>query len=173
MKSILILILIVFAMPACKPMQKNGDKNVPSVPAKTTEFFAALPHVIIYKTKKDYSHRVPVILSEDKMQILSYPHPTDLVLGEKLALPMPLHKGYLLDNRGIGKHVAFLKYTYEAYSKLKDAPTITELNNNIMDSDPLTELWDCGKKSDFGDLERELNDYIDKDLLSEKFKRIR
>lgn len=173
MKSILILIMIVFAMPGCKPMQKNGDKNVPSVPAKTTEFFAALPHVIIYKTKKDYSHRVPVILSEDKTQILSYPHPADLVLGDKLALPMPLHKGYLLDNRGIGKHVAFLKYTYEAYSKLKDAPSIEELQQNILDRDPLLELWDCGKKTYFRDLEKDLNECIDKDLLSQKFKRIR
>lgn len=173
MKSILILIMIVFAMPACKPMQKNGDKNIPSVPAKTTQFFAALPHVIIYKTKKDYSHRVPVILSEDKAQIMSYPHPSDLVWGGKLALPGQLHKGYLLDNRGIGKHVAFSKYTYEAYSKLKEAPTIEELKKNIEDRDPLLELWDCGKKTGFKDLEKELNDCIDKDQLSERFKRIR
>jgi hypothetical protein len=173
MKYILLSSMIILAMVGCKSQQQNNDRSRADKPHEKTQFMAVLPHVLIYKTKKDYSHNVPVLLSDDKMQIISYPHPTDLLIGENLALPAPLHNGYLLDNRGINNRVAFLKYTYEEYSTLKDVPTLQELQRSILDKDPLTELWDCGKKANFTDLQKQLNEWIDKDLLPEKFKRIK
>lgn len=160
-------------MSACKSYQLNNNRSVVSKPPVKTHFVAALPHIVIYKTTKDYSHNVPVLLSDDKMQIISYPHPTDLFFGENLALPTLLSNSYLLDNKGVGKNVAFLRFTYEEYSKLKDAPTLEELYSNIIDKEPLTELWDCGVKSNYADLQKQLNEWIDKNLLSEKCKQIR
>ena len=71
--------------------------------------FASGPPVLVYKTKANYNNLVPVILSDGKTEIVSYPHPKDLIKGSRFPLPFILNDGYLLDNRGIGKNVAFLK----------------------------------------------------------------
>lgn len=175
MKKVIFFSMICLATLGCKTQQKSSNKFTDNASTKVAPqpFGAALAHVIIYKTVKDYRNNVPVILSDDKTQIISYPHPTDLFFGENLALPAQLHNGYLLDNRGIHKNVAFLKFTYGEYSKLKDVPALQELQRNIIDKDPLTELWDCGKKTNFTDIQEQLNEWIDKNLLPEKCIRIR
>lgn len=161
-------------MLGCKTQQKVSKKPTDNASTQVSPqpYDAAMAHVIIYKTKKDYSNHVPVVLSDDKTQIISYPHPGDLVSGGQLAKPTPLHMGYLLDNRGIHKNVAFLKYTYAEYTKLKEVPTLQELQQSIIDKDPLTELWDCGKKATFTDLQVQINEWIDQDLLKVKCRRV-
>lgn len=175
MKNVIFYSMICLVMFGCKTQQKSSSRFTDNASTKIAPqpFGAAQAHVIIYKTAKDYRNNVPIIMSDDKTQIISYPHPTDLFLGENLSLPTQLHNGYLLDNRGIHKNVAFLNFTYGEYSKLKDVPTLQELQRNIIDKDPLMELWDCGKKINFTDLQKQLNEWIDKNLLSEKCKRIR
>lgn len=173
MRNITLFLIIILAMLGCKMQQDNNNKEANNIVATTPQFVSALPHIVIYKTTKDYSHNVPVMLSEDKSQIVSYPDPSDLFFGENLALPTQLHNSYLLDNRGINKNVAFLKYTYKEYSKLPTIPTLKELYENIIDKDPLTELWDCGTKVNFQDLEKQLNEWIDKNLLAEKCRQIK
>lgn len=155
--------------------QHNKSKETTSQVSATqkTKFVSVLSHIVIYKTTKDYRHNVPVTLSEDKSQVVSYPHPTDLFVGEDLALPTQLDNGYLLDNRGIGKNVAFLTYTYEEYSNLQTLPSLRELYENIIDKDPLTELWDCGTKANFPDIEKQLNEWINNNMLAEKGKWIK
>ncbi len=167
--------MIYLAMFGCKTQQKSGTANSDNASTKVAPqpFIAALPNVVIYKTTKDYSKNVPVTLSGDKTQIVSYPHPTDLYYNGKLAVPLQLHNGYLLDNRGIEKNVAFLKYTYQEYSKLSEVPSLQELQKSIIDKEPLIELWECGKKTNFINLQNQLNEWIDKNLLPEKCKRIR
>ena len=39
----------------------------------------------------------------------------------------------LVDNKGINPQVAFLKFTYEEYSKLTEAPAMDTLMENILD----------------------------------------
>ena len=172
MKNIVILSMAIFTIFGCKSQQLNNKVSVTEPPVKE-QFVAALSRIVIYKTTKDYKYNVPVILSDDKTRIVSYPHPSDLIFDNRLALPSALNKGYLLDNRGIQKNVAFLKYTYEEYSKLKDVPALQELYSDIINKDPLTELWNCGTKASFTDLQKQLNESIDKNLLPEKFKRIK
>ncbi|MCL2510737.1 MAG: hypothetical protein FWF09_01665 [Bacteroidales bacterium] len=115
----------------------------------------ALPNVIIYKTKADYSKNVPIGLDDERASIVSYPGQTDLKGQE----PIPLKYGFLLDRRGIRPNVAFLKYTYDEYLALEKLPSMAEMFANIIDADPLTEMYNCGKVSDFhhGDLEELLN----------------
>lgn len=107
-----------------------------------TESMANEPFMI-YKTKADYSNLVPVILNNEKTAIVSYPAPTDIFKNGELALPTPLNNGYLIDNRGISLNVAFTSYTYTQYSTLNSAPTIEELMESIVDSEPLLELYNC------------------------------
>lgn len=130
------------------------------------------PQVVIYKTKDNYFMHVPVSLSADKLSLTSYPAPSDVFYNGDLAYPVKLENGYLLDRRGINEGCAFLKLTYYEYSRLDHTPTQEELMNLILDPDPLTELYYCGRKNDFKDLESELNQAILSGNL-DKFKRIR
>jgi hypothetical protein len=121
-----------------------------------------LPKIRIYKTTKDYSTFVPVILDESRTKIVSYPHPTDIYYAGKLAYPTPLQNGYLLDNRGIGPNVAFLNIDYENYSRLKSAPSMTDMLKSILDNNPLLELWECGSLTETSGNVDKLNDLISK-----------
>lgn len=124
------------------------------------------PAAVVYKTRKDYRHHVPVILSDDKTRIVSFPAPSDLKRGGTYTLPTSLHKGYLLDNRGINQNVAFLKWTYEAYAALKEPPSADKLYRAIADKNPLTALYSCGLKRDPKNDVAHLNMLIDKKQLS-------
>lgn len=175
MKNVILFSIICLAMVGCKSQQINGNNLTDNASTQVAPqpFSAVQARIFIYKTVQDYRNNVPVTMSDDKKQIISYPHPTDLLIGENLALPTLLHNGYLLDNRGINKNVAFLKFTYEEYSKLKDVLTLQQLMVNIIDKDPLTELWDCGKKTNYNDLQVQLNEWIDKNQLSVNCKRLK
>jgi hypothetical protein len=124
------------------------------------------PKTIIYQTTKDYSKLVPVVLSDDKSSIVSYPDIKDVFFNGVLAYPTQLHKGFLLDNRGISKNVAFLRLTYEEYSKLDKTPHAAQLMEMIIDKDPVTVMYSCGNRSSYKDIEQELNRKIDEGDLS-------
>ena len=118
------------------------------------------PLCIIYKTRSDYSQNVPVALNEKKSALTSYPDVKDLYFKGKLAYPTQLANGFLLDNRGIGTNVAFLDYTYEEYQKLQHTPSADQLMKKILDNDPITEMYQCGSRSQFQDIEHDLNKMI-------------
>lgn len=163
MKSkINLIILILFAMnlflSCSKSIAPAGSATGLNQPTGGAE--VPSPPCIVYKTKADYNNYVPVILSENKSKIISYPDIKDVYFKGELAYPTQLTDGYLLDNRGIGPDVAFLKYTYEAYSKLDRTPTADELMNNLLDKDPVKEMYDCGSRSHFADPVKELNALI-------------
>jgi len=130
------------------------------------------PHVLIYKTKGNYFNNVPVILSADKSKVVSYPDIKDVYTDGKLALPEQLSGGYLLDNRGINKDVAFTSYSYQEYSMLSKTPTASELFEKVIDKDPLIELYDCGVKYQYKSVVSELNEIINNNEFS-KFKKIK
>lgn len=104
---------------------------------------APYPPVMIYKTKRDRKENVPVILSDDRSSIVSYPSTGDVYYKGELAYPVELASGYLLDQRGINARVAFLDYTYEEYSRLEATPLPEILVSHIIDKDPLIELYSC------------------------------
>ena len=129
----LLISIIVLVLAGCSSQQK--------VP-KTNESMANEPF-IIYKTKADYNNLVPVIMNDAKTVIVSYPAPSDLRLNDGLRTPTKLTEGYLLDNKGIGKNVAFTSFTYEEYAQRSEAPGIDQLMNSIVDNNPLLELYNC------------------------------
>lgn len=139
-------------------VQSNTDPSAtPQDKPNVMEESQALPPVIIYKTVEDYNSLVPVILNDEKTKIVSYPSIKDIKMSGK---PTELINGYLLDNRGISKNVAFLKYTYEEYAELPKTPNSDELFKMILSNDPLLEIYDCGKRNSFKDLIPELNQKI-------------
>jgi hypothetical protein len=118
------------------------------------------PACIVYKTRADYNRLVPVILSADKSKIISFPDIRDIYFNGHYACPTDLANGYLLDNRGIGPGVAFLKLTYDEYSRLAATPKAGELFKMILDKDPLTEMYECGIRSQYEDPVEAMNRLI-------------
>ncbi len=151
----------------------NHDTLMDTVTNGFTPQFIPGPPALVYKTRADYSRNVPVILSEDKTTIVSYPHPEDIRTETGFTVPSQLHAGYLLDNRGIGLHVAFLSLTYEAYAALEQTPSLEELYKLIIDKDPLTELYDCGNKSVLIQPVEQINGLIDGKQLKTSCKTLR
>ncbi len=144
-----------------------GDRTmiIKTVPKGGGAAAVSSPRVFVYKTKADYSHLVPVLMDDARTKILSYPHPLDLTVGGKLCLPTLLNEGYWLDNRGIGRNVAFLSYTYEEYSQLPTAPSMEELMAHIKDKYPITEWHECGRRADYKNIVPELNKLIEQGFL--------
>jgi hypothetical protein len=130
---------------AVAPADKPGTVSISS------------PSCLVYRTRKDYSVNVPVLLSADRSSIVSYPDIKDIYFNGTLSVPVRLTDGYYLDNRGIGPGVAFLSYTYEEYSRLAATPSSEELMQRLLDRDPLLEMYQCGQRSQYADAEQELN----------------
>ena len=128
----------------------------------------AMPDVLVYKTKGNYQNLVPVMLSPDRKRVESYPDQVDVSGGSNGPQPVQLHKGYLLDKRGVSWHTAFLKLTYEEYAKLKEIPTPEELYKMIVDKNPLTELYDCGRREPINNMVHKFNDMIDEGKIKKK-----
>jgi len=160
------LVLGIFLIHiSCSSTKKNatgsdsGDKQGGSVSVPG-------PPAIVYKTKKDYYKHVPVTLSEDKSKIIAFPAQSDLKVNGKYTYPTRLSSGYLLDNRGVGKNTAFLRFTYDDYYTMDNIPTPERLMNYIIDDDPFTELYDCGRKSDYDNPVEMLNRKIESGDIS-------
>jgi hypothetical protein len=159
-KEVFTIIILTFSLLSCH-CGKTTTKNIADSAMKKEISFIPGPQAIIYKTIKDYTNLVPVIMNSEKTKIVSYPAPTDVFYQGKLAKPTVLKNGYLLDNRGINENVAFLNYTYEEYSKLPEAPSMKDMLSRITERNPLTELINCGLRSQYTDEVKELNSLID------------
>jgi hypothetical protein len=152
-----ILLFIIITVIACS---RHVDPSGTGSSLKKTQSSVPSPPCIIYKTKADYSKNIPVILSDDQARILSYPDVKDVFFKGDLAYPTVLNEGFLLDNRGIGPNVAFLSVTYEQYSKMVKTPSSDELFKLIIDRDPLMEMIQCGYRSNYTDIVKEVNELI-------------
>ena len=165
-------ILILICLIGCCTTNKNTRINTDTTMNFKPDYSAG-PPTVVYKTRADYYYNVPVILSEDKSEIVSYPHPNDIKIDSNFQLPTRLNGGYLLDNRGITKNVAFLKLTYEEYSKLENPLSLKEMYDLIIDKDPLTEFCNCGNRLIFKDLSEQLNKLIEENKLRSTCKAIK
>ena len=122
----LLLAALSLMLTSCKTANKTGGKLMPDAEEATVlASEAAMPHVIVYKTSKDYSRNVPVVLDDSRSVIVSYPAPTDVT--PSVFLPVSLDKGYWLDRKGISENTAFLSYTYEEYARMESAPDMDTL----------------------------------------------
>ena len=151
----LVIGLILVILISCKTQQKapviTPVKNIEKTTSEKVEkevyssnnFSYINGPVIVYKTRGDFYNNVPVIMSDDKMSVVSYPDIKDISKNGKLTYPTYLSNGYLLDHRGINKNVAFLKLTYEEYSKLPSTLRKEEVLSMIIERNPLLEMYSC------------------------------
>ena len=128
------------------------------------------PHLLVYKTKGDYRRLVPVVLAEDRSKIVSYPDPADIKNEGTKMLPIALHGGYFINYNGISPNAAFLKITFARYAALNQTPPPDQLFKMVLDTNPLTSLYDCGVKSVYKNPEAQINELIDRKMLSKKCK---
>ena len=69
--------LVIILLYSCKSNRELSHKTkINQTIISTTDY--SRPHLIVYKTKVDYNNFVPIILSEDKTEIISYPDPIDV-----------------------------------------------------------------------------------------------
>jgi hypothetical protein len=141
---------------SCSSLE-TGTKKSPATGTDNPAVGMASPPAIIYKTKTDYFDKVPVILSDDKTRIVSFPDPRDLKINGEFAYPSKLANGYLLDNRGIGPNAAFLRFSYEEYCNMDNIPTAERLFNYIIEKYPFTEMYQCGNRGNYDEIVAELN----------------
>ena len=162
-KPICLACASLFLLSGChtqKQTVESADTNIDTTSVweyKTSHSVAALPPVVVYKTRKDYNNLVPVTLDVTGTQVVSYPAPADLRRGNGYAVPTELDNGYLLDNRGISIHTAFTSYTYEEYAAMDSAPSIEDIMEHIIDKNPIVEMWNCGQSNRYRDKVTELN----------------
>ena len=150
-------LLLLFILTDCsRPASTSGTGST----KKSGLVSTPSPPCIIYKTRSDYSKYIPVILSEDKTRIISYPDVKDVYFNGELSYPTPLEDGFLLDNRGIGPDAAFLDITYEQFSHMEKTPSADELFTRIIDKDPLLIMYQCGERKQYKEIESELNELI-------------
>lgn len=131
------------------------------------------PRAIVYRTVTDVGDAVPIALSPDGAEIVSYPHPSDLLVDGQLRVPSPLADGYLLDNRGIGPNAAFLKWSYSEYAAFDHAPTLAELQAAISVREPIAEMYDCGLRHQYKDPVKELDEIISTGTMPKRCKRLK
>ena len=146
--------------------------NVYKDTLSTNNYYAKVNFpIIVYKTKFDYNNFVPVILSDNRLQIVSYPDPGDLYVNSKFLMPTKLHNGFLLDNKGINKNVAFINITYNDYSKLFPL-SLNQMRAAIISVEPLEAFFDCSCMQRDENLITRLNTLIDKNLLVDSCKKL-
>lgn len=161
LNPILVIIIALAMVNSCENRKANNkDSEMKTEQDEEIRVARPGPPAIIYKTKANYFDKVPVTLSDDKRSISSFPDIRDVYINGQYTYPTRLKDGFLLDNRGISGNVGFLRLTYGEYSKLEKTPTASEIMEMILDDDPLVEMYDCGLRSDYRDIEAELNDLI-------------
>lgn len=158
-----VFMMIVLTLTSCKTKEKTMTIKATDKLEDNNILKATAP-VVVYKTIRDFSDYVPVIMNREKTAIVSYPDRMDIFSDSSQNKPISLNNGYLLDNRGINENAAFLKLTYEAYRNLDKTPTLDELLGMIQEKHPLAALYYCGNRNEYKDLIPELNALIEKDF---------
>lgn len=159
-------VLLILALYSCTTTQSSKSKDEKNISNGPDLVFTGGPPAMVYKTKQEYDRNVAITLSPDKRKIVGYPHPKDVFYNGKLAVPTRLINGYLLDNRGINENAAFINMTYDEYAKLAEAPSIEALQSMVIDKNPITEMCNCGIRSQFKDETAELNRLIKSNQLT-------
>lgn len=125
---------------------------------------------MVYKVKKPFHGFVPVVLNEDKSDIISYPGKEDALHILERGIALQLQEDYWLDKQGIQAHSVFLSKTLEEWKNLTVIPTPREMMALIQIQEPFAELCDCGNAYTFKNIEQELNQLIATKTLRQKCK---
>lgn len=155
------LLLLISACCSRKNTTVQVDKS---------KWFSALPSIVIYKTKANYSMLVPIGLSADKKEIVSYPDPKDVKNDSGFYYPTALNDGYWMDNIGVGVNTGYLGMSLKEYSQLSEPLKLNVMMTMLVDTAPFTEMWNCGSRGSVSI--EEINKWISTKTLSKNCKAI-
>jgi hypothetical protein len=91
-------------------------------------------------------------MNKERTKITGFPAPEDLIINGELQTPIKLNDGFYYDRRGVSSNTVFIEMTFEQYSKLKTAPSTSELKQMIIDKNPIIELYNCPSLSQNSDI---------------------
>jgi hypothetical protein len=165
---LLIVVASIFAWLRSHRTEKTNETQAETEVKSLETAPVTGPPTIVYKTKADYFDLVPVGISGDKKSIVSYPNMSDMLPS---SYPTKLSDGYLFGS--VSANSGFLKLTRDEYAALKELPSPEKLHDSIRDADPFTEMFDCGSRFQFEDVEKELNQIIDSGKLSSRCNKIK
>lgn len=172
MKQLALISFVALGVACCTHKDVPVTTETPST-AIEGSVAATGPRAIIYRTRVDVGDAVPITLSADGKEVVSYPHPSDLRKDNGYPIPTPIGEGYLLDNRGIGPNTAFLKWSYAEYASFDKSPTLEELQAAIAFRAPFAEMYDCGVRSRYPDPVKELGEIVHSGTLHSRCKKLR
>lgn len=172
-KVIVRFCLLFLLITSCGILSKKEtltslEMSDPKVTSVSSISMHDLKKVVVYKTKKDYVLKVPILMSELKETIIAYPAPTDLSNSLNGQNAIKLENGYLLDLIGISKNSVFTDYNIESY-KNSVLPSLQMLSEKIIDFNPFTEMYYC----DFNQSESSLNTLIRNHHLADSCMRVK
>lgn len=137
--------IAALVLPGCRTARGTADAPVADAVTAATEpvpvapgpEIGAMPRAVIYRTNGYYPNQVPVTLNGTRTAIMSYPAPSDL---GPYSTPLSLTGGYLLDRRGVNANTGFLRYTYDEYRALPEAPSPAELMEALIPDARVVEI---------------------------------
>lgn len=149
--GISITIVLMLLMGACK---STSDIDYSKVD------YEGYP-TVIYKMKADYSLLVPVMLNAEKNKIMAYPAPKDLFNKEgELRFPIPLDKGFYLDEIGVSVNTAYLSLTIDKYSHMVQVPHIDSLFKLVVENDPFERIYNLGNRMQYIDKQELIKEIV-------------
>ncbi len=134
--------ILVMAVAACHTQKDNGVTAENAVVSARPESMVVghssmIPKAVVYRTNGPFSENVPIIMSANRKEIVSFPAPSDI---HPDVAPVELAEGYLLDRHGVGINSAFTRYTYDEYSTLPVAPSLRHLRQMVIPGAIVTDL---------------------------------
>ncbi|MEA1875151.1 MAG: hypothetical protein U9N51_12115 [Bacteroidota bacterium] len=134
-KICLFILLILFVISSLCLTCERGD------------FYNVGSYIYVYKTKNDYSENVPVMLSNDKAKIKSYPGLSD---ANNIRLkPEKLINGYYIVHIAQGINTGYLSLTWEEYSQYELPISTDSLYSLLIQKDPFIEYYTKYKDESF------------------------
>ena len=167
--SKLFFICLIF-FSSCGTFDKKESLIKPDChfPLGPTQQLKSLKNVVVYKTKKDFSGKVPILLNKTKDTVIGYPSPSDFSGNITGLNSKKLENGFLLDLVGVNVNTVFTFYNIKDY-RSSETPSLKSFYENIVELDPFTEMYYC--KTDFDEVK--LNTIIRNNYLSDSCRRIK
>ncbi len=139
-----LMFLCIWGLNSCAIQKKKccsleESKTSSENKIQKQQHFLTKKGAVIYKTKADYSQKVPVSLNRSGTNIAGFPSPYDL--GE--IRPLKLDKGYFYYANGINSKTAFLDINYDDYKQLKEKLNLDYLETLLIKEQVFTEMYFC------------------------------
>lgn len=132
-------LLLILSLGACR--SKREASALPDITVKDriiggAEAGMPIPNATIFRMNGDYADNVAVTLNTDGT-LAYYPDPSDISPNSR---PTKLDNEWYLNRQGVGYGSVFTTYTFDEYSRLKQAPSQEQIMQSIIPGARVTEV---------------------------------